>query len=185
MKKRQLRTLITVLLVAAAGWYWLAPHDLQQGPDISLLGIDGTELRLASYRGKPLLVTFWATTCQTCLREMPQLIQLYRELSPRGLEIIGIAMAYDPPNRVLALREDRQIPYPVALDIHSDAARAFDNVQLTPTTFLIAPDGHVAWRKTGELDMTELRTEILGMLQHAGTDMPCNATFNGGTTCSG
>jgi peroxiredoxin len=106
---------------------------------------------------------------------LPHLIELYRELAPHGLEIIGIAMDYDPPNHVLAMRDARQIPYPIVLDIHADAARAFGDVRATPTTFLIAPDGHVVYRKSGELSMDKLREDILGLLQQAAAAVICNA----------
>jgi peroxiredoxin len=95
---------------------------------------------------------------------MPQLIELYDELAPQGLEIIAIAMNYDPPNRVLAMSKARNIPYPIALDLHAAAAAAFGKIRLTPTSFLIAPDGRIAYRKTGALDMERLRVDILGML---------------------
>lgn len=165
--KATLITLLAAALLGALGWLWFAPAAPATSPDISLSGIDGNELRLADYRGKPLLVTFWATTCSGCLREMPHLIELYRELAPRGLEIIGITMEYDPPNLVLAMRNARQIPYPIALDINAEAAHAFGDVQLTPTTFLIAPDGRIVYRKTGEMDIGALRADILGLLQQA------------------
>ncbi len=163
--KKALITLFVVALLGIFAWLWLAPAGLRDSPDISLQSIDGKKLKLTDYRGKPLLVTFWATSCLGCIREMPHLIELYRELAPQGLEIVGIAMDYDPPNHVLAMREARRIPYPVALDIHADAARAFGNVRLTPTSFLIAPDGRIVYRKTGEMNISQLRKDILGMLQ--------------------
>jgi peroxiredoxin len=165
--KQKLITLFAVALLGVLGYLWFAPAELKSRPDINVTDIDGNELHLSDYRGRPLLVTFWATTCPGCIKEMPHLIELYRELSPQGLEIIGIAMDYDPPNHVLAMRDAKQIPYPVALDIHADAARAFGNVRLTPTSFLIAPDGHIALRKVGEMNMDRLRRDILDMLQQA------------------
>ncbi len=165
MKTRQsLVTLCAIVLLATLGYLWLAPAGLQHSPDISLVTIRGEKLQLAGYRGRPLLVTFWATTCPGCIREMPHLIELYRELHPQGLEIIGIAMDYDPPNRVLAMSKARAIPYPIALDIQADAAYAFGDVRLTPTSFLIAPDGRIVYRKTGEMDMAKVRRDILDML---------------------
>jgi peroxiredoxin len=155
---------LVLLAIAAAGYYRLLPPRVSHAPDISLLSIDGEELRLPAYRGRPVLVTFWSTTCPSCVREIPHLIELYRDLAPQGLEIIGITTAYDPPNRVLEMRNSRDIPYPVALDIHADAADAFGNVRLTPTSFLIAPDGRVVLSKVGRLDMTGLRREILAMI---------------------
>jgi peroxiredoxin len=157
-------TLIVFALLGALAWLWFAPASLKTSPDISLMTIKGEEIQLTSLQGKPLLVTFWATTCPGCLKEIPHLIELYDELAPQGLEIIGIAMDYDPPNRVLALSKARNIPYPIALDIHADAARAFGNVRLTPTSFLIAPDGRIVYQKVGTLNMVRLREDILGML---------------------
>jgi len=158
-------SLLMLLLIAAAGYYRFSPPPLALVPDITLVSVDGEELQLPAYRGKPLLVTFWSTTCPACVKEIPHLIDLYRELAPRGgLEIIGIAMAHDPPDQVLAMRKSRGIPYPVTLDINSDAAHAFGNVRVTPTSFLIAPDGRVVQRRLGNLDMEGLRREILAMI---------------------
>ncbi|MGB5441252.1 MAG: TlpA disulfide reductase family protein [Gammaproteobacteria bacterium] len=163
-------TLFAAVLLGTLAWIWLAPAGPKHSPDITLLTVDGKQLSLAGLRGKPLLLTFWATTCPGCLREMPHLIELYRELSPRGLEIIAIAMSHDKPSDVLSMRKSRNIPYPVALDIDGSAARAFGNIRLTPTSFLVAPDGRIVLRRTGELDMQKLRKNIHNMLQQAGND---------------
>lgn len=156
-----------LLLVAGLAFVWLSPGGINRAPDIAVKTIDGRTLRLAELRGRPLLVTFWATTCPGCIKEMPHLIELYRELQPRGFELIGVAMSYDPPNQVLALARAREIPYPVALDLDGTAARAFGNVRLTPTSFLIAPDGRILHQKIGELDMTYVRQLIDPLLPPA------------------
>jgi peroxiredoxin len=163
--KEILISLFAIVLLATLGYLWFAPAGLKASPDIKLVTIDGEQLQLASLRGNPLLVTFWATTCPGCIKEMPHLIELYEELSPQGLEIIGIAMDYDPPNQVLAMRNAKNIPYPIALDLDAEAARAFGNVRLTPTSFLIAPDGRIVYQKLGEMSMEKLRQDILAMLQ--------------------
>ncbi len=165
-------TLLVLLLIAAAGYFRFMSPRLDHAPEISLLSVDGEELRLSAYRGRPLLVAFWSVTCPSCIREIPHLIELYRELAPQGLEIIGIATAFDPPNRVLETRKSHGMPYPISLDIHADAARAFGNVRVTPTSFLIAPDGRIVQRKVGKLDMAGLRREILAMLAQQQDSMP-------------
>jgi len=152
------------MLVAGTCWHFLGNARLQKAPDIQVTTVEGQHIRLSSLRGRPVLVNFWSTTCVACIREMPQLTRLYRDFAPRGLEVIGIAMAYDPPNRVLDLRRARNIAYPLALDIQSDAARAFGDVRLTPTTFLIAPDGRISLRSSGELDIQKVHRLIAGML---------------------
>jgi peroxiredoxin len=154
----------TAVLLTGLGSLWLAPGRLQQAPEISFTTLRGQHLSMASLRGRPVLVNFWASTCRGCLEEMPELVKLYKDFAPRGLAVIGIAMAYDPPDHVVALSKARNIPYPIALDINSKAARAFGDVGVTPTSFLIAPDGRVVHRKTGELDIHEVRQLIAGML---------------------
>ena len=111
-----------------------------KAPGIYLSLIDGQTVNVRSYQGKPLLVTFWSITCSLCLEEIPKLTELYSELNPYGFEIIGIAMSYDPPNRVVELSKKRKIPYSIALDINSDAEMAFGRIRATPTNFLIDAD---------------------------------------------
>ena len=163
--KETLITLCALTLLATLVYLWLAPAGMKHSPDISLTTIKGEKLQLASYQGRPVLVTFWATTCPGCIKEMPHLIELYEELHPRGFEIISITMDYDPPNQVLAMSKARDIPYHVALDIQAKAARAFGDVRLTPTSFLIAPDGRIVYQKTGEMDIARVRQDILEMLE--------------------
>ena len=173
MKTRaRLIALLAVGVLGGLGYHWQASQALHNSPDISLLTVDGATLPLGSLRGRPLLVTFWATTCVSCIREIPHLAELYRELSPRGLEIIGIAMHHDPPNQVLAMRQARNIPYPIALDLEAAAAHAFGNVRVTPTSFLIAPDGRIVYRRTGSLDTARLRRDILALLPQQQASRP-------------
>ena len=107
--------LVVVLALAAIGFM---PAGLREAPSLVGQTLDGRLLTLEQLRGKPVLVTFWATTCPTCIQEMPHLIELYRDLNPKGLEMIGVAMSYDPPEQVRALAQQRQLPYPIVLDSH-------------------------------------------------------------------
>ena len=151
-------------LLAGIAYRWTAPARITVAPDVTLSTIHGDKIVLSALRGRPVLVNFWATTCPGCIREMPQLVELYRELGPKGLEVIGIAMPYDPPNLVITMSDARHIPYPIALDINGDAAHAFGNVRLTPSSFLIAPDGRIVQQKTGAIDTPELRAAIVNLL---------------------
>jgi peroxiredoxin len=155
------KVIITITaIVLAVGLGSLLRYHSDQVPELTLRTIDGRELDLSSFRGRPLLVNFWATTCVICLKEMPELIALYEELHPQGLELIAVAMAYDPPNRVVEMAELKQIPYPVALDLDSKAAKAFGDVQLTPNMFLISPQGRIDQQYIGAVKMSELRELI-------------------------
>ena len=155
---------IALAVIVAFAVVWFMPAGLRQAPPLVGQTLDGRALSLEQLRGKPVLVTFWATTCPSCIEEMPHLVELYRELNPKGLEIIGVAMAYDPPEQVRALARQRQIPYPIVLDTQEIIAREFDNVRLTPTTVLISPQGRIVHYRLGLLDMPKLRDTIQEML---------------------
>jgi peroxiredoxin len=162
--KETLIASIALAVVLAVAAVWFLPAGLRQAPPLVGQTLDGRTLTLEQLRGKPVLVTFWATTCPSCIEEMPHLVELYRELHPQGLEIIGVAMAYDPPEQVRALAARRQIPYPIVLDTQSQIAREFDNVRLTPTTVLISPEGRIVHYRLGLLDLPKLRETIRELL---------------------
>lgn len=169
-------TLGVLVLLAVIGYLSLPPAGPTSSPDITLVTADGEQLALESLRGKPLLVTFWSTTCPSCIHEMPHLAALHNELAPRGLKIIGIAMYYDPPNQVLAMRKSRNIPYTIALDMRAEAAQAFGDVRVTPSTFLIAPDGRIVYRQAGMLSMERVKKRILTLLDN---EVAENRVFSG------
>lgn len=157
-----------VVMLAITGWIWLGSSATASAPDVELLTTTGSKLRLSALRNRPVLVTFWATTCSSCIAELPELKALYRKLSPRGLEVIGIAVYYDPPVQVMDMVKQREIPYPVAFDLDRSAMHAFGlRRAITPTSFLIAPDGRIVMRKSGVLDMQTVEQTIRSMLPAA------------------
>ena len=165
MNKRSLIAIpLSIIFAASVLWLWFSPSGLSKAPNIKLAITDGTIIELQQLRGNPVLVTFWATSCKGCVREMPHLMALYDELSDDGFEIIGISMPYDPPNQVVNMIAERDIPYPIAIDIEGNAVLAFGDVLVTPTSFLIAPDGTIVQHSIGEMDMNKLRDTIILML---------------------
>lgn len=162
--EKRLAGLLALALIAAIACLWLFTARPQTAPDIAVKTLDGEVIDLGALRGRPLLVSFWATTCAACVKELPELIALYHELAPKGLQVIAVAMPDDPPNRVIAMRDARRIPYPIALDLDAGVAMAFGGVSMTPTTFLIAPDGRVITHNTGRMDVEKMRRRILNLL---------------------
>ena len=126
-------------------------------------GIDGNAINLGQYQGSPLLVSFWATSCAICLQEIPHLIELYHELRSTELEIIGIAMHYDPPDLVIDYAQDQSIPYPIALDISGDAVAELGGIELTPTNLLFDRDGILVQRLAGKINISKLKEDILSL----------------------
>lgn len=156
--------LILLLLAAAVGVYFYTTSP--KHPDISKVSftlLDGRQFETTQLQGKPLLVTFWATTCASCIKEIPDLIKLYNKYSPRGLEIIAVAMPYDRPDHVLEMVKTRKLPYPVALDIEAKIVRAFGNIRVTPNNFLITPNGKIIKHQIGILDIADTEQLLQSM----------------------
>jgi peroxiredoxin len=153
------------LLVVMATFYVYRHHEASRAPDVVFTTIEGRKIALRELRGHPVLVTFWASDCRSCIEEMPWLAEIYRQYAERGLRMIGVAMHYDAPARVLAITSAKGLPYPVALDLQARYAQAFAEVDLVPNSFLIAPNGEMAMHRLGLLDIPELKARIEAMLQ--------------------
>ncbi|MCC8404295.1 TlpA family protein disulfide reductase [Paraburkholderia sp. MMS20-SJTN17] len=151
-----LRYLIAVAVaVALAVAGYLAFAGQQRVPDATFTLLSGQKLTTADLKGKVYLVNFWATSCDTCMKEMPQMVETYNRFKGQGLEFVAVAMNYDAPMYVTNYTQTRQLPFKVAMDDGS-AARQFGNVQLTPTTFVIDKDGKILKRYVGEPQFAEL-----------------------------
>lgn len=125
-------------------------------PQVTFVSLQGDKITTAGLRGKVVLVNFWATDCVICIREMPGITATYNKYRMQGFETIAVAMRHDPPNYVLAYVENNRLPFTVALDPMGDLAKAFGDVKLTPTTFVIDKQGRVVMRIAGEPDFAKL-----------------------------
>lgn len=143
-----------VLAIAIAGYLSLATRTA--APAVTFTSLSGEKITPESLRGKVVLVNFWATSCTTCIKEMPDMVKTYNEFRGKGLEFVAVAMSYDPPNYVLNYTQTRSLPFKVALDADGAAAKAFGDVKLTPTTFVIDKQGNILKRYVGEPDFAEL-----------------------------
>ena len=134
-------------------------------PDITLTTLNGKQLRMSELRGKVVLVNFWATTCTTCVSEMPKMVETYKTFAPRGYEMVAIAMGYDRPDWVLNFTQQHALPFAVVLDLKSEAEQAFGGVRLTPTSFLIDKQGRIVQRYLGTPDFARLNEKIEALLK--------------------
>ncbi|MBW8327928.1 MAG: TlpA family protein disulfide reductase [Thiobacillus sp.] len=149
--------LIAVAVLAIVGALAYALMHTPGAPASTFTTLEGKPIVLDELRGKVVLVNFWATSCPGCIKEMPGMVETYIQYKSRGFEIVAVAMSYDPPNYVANFVQTRQLPFPVALDVDGAHARAFGNVQLTPTSFIIGKDGRILEQKLGELDFVKLK----------------------------
>jgi len=159
--KSKHRTLLVVffIIVALFAVNWLNSGSNMR-PDLTFTDIDGQSHSLEQYNGKPILVTFWATDCTGCIQEMPELIALHKQYSDQGLVMIDIAMSHDSPKHIKAMRDERKLPFIITWDKDNEMALAFDNVRVTPTHFLIEPNGEISMRKIGSLNHIILEDKL-------------------------
>lgn len=156
-KKRSwlgISALVVVLAIAVAGYFSL--NRGTAAPAVTYTSLSGEKISSESLRGKVVMVNFWATSCVTCIKEMPDMVKTYNKFQGKGLEFVAVAMSYDQPNYVLNYAQTRSLPFKVALDTDGALAKAFGDIKLTPTTFVIDKKGNILKRYVGEPNFAEL-----------------------------
>ncbi len=152
-------SLLAAIFLAVLGFlFYQSLGGKQAAPDVTYVNLKGEKISTESLRGKVVMVNFWATSCTTCVAEMPQMVETYDKYHTKGLEFVAVAMSYDQPNYVVNFAETRQLPFHVALDLQGKLAQAFGDVKLTPTTFVIDKDGNILKRYVGQPSFSELHT---------------------------
>lgn len=164
MKVKKLLAILLIAILISMLWLWQTTSN-SIAPNEIFTTITGKKIELAALQGKPVIITFWATDCAGCIKEIPHLIELYEQYHSKGLEIIAVAMYYDPPNHVVEMTKAKQLPYDVALDLSAQHAMAFGQVQFTPSTFLISSTGNIVLRKTGIFDLKKMKNQIENILK--------------------
>ena len=120
--------LLPLLLVVAIAWSLFQTSGISTAPESSFVLLDGSQKTTADYKGKVTLVNFWATSCVTCVAEMPKIIATYDKYHPRGFETLAVAMSYDPPSYVVNFAETRKLPFKVAIDNSGAVAKAWGEI---------------------------------------------------------
>ena len=133
-------------------------------PSSTFVLLDGSSQTTADLKGKVTLVNFWATSCTTCVAEMPQIVATHDKFKARGYETIAVAMQYDPPSYVVNFAETRKLPFKVAIDNTGAVAKAWGDVKLTPTTYIVNKQGEIVKRYVGAPDFAELHKLIEKLL---------------------
>lgn len=161
-------------MVVVAGLYLVARHHELGGigvtviehplaPDFSLPQLSGQQLHLSDYRGKLILLDFWATWCEPCRKEIPAFVALQNKYRDHGFQIVGVSMD-DGPEPVRDFYQQFNMNYPVVM---GDAATGelYGGVLGLPMAFLIDRDGHIYSKHVGATDISVFETEIESLLR--------------------
>jgi peroxiredoxin len=151
------------MLAALAAGLQACTHA-QAAPESTFVLLDGSKKTTTDFKGKVVLVNFWATSCVTCVAEMPKLISTHQKYAAQGYDTLAVAMSYDPPSYVVNYTETRQLPFKVAIDNTGEVAKAWGDVKLTPTTYLVNKRGEIVKQYIGEPDFTALHLLIEKLL---------------------
>ena len=136
----------------------------QVAPESTFVLLDGSKMTTNDLKGKVTLVNFWATSCTTCIKEMPEVISTYNKYKSQGYDTVAVAMSYDPPSYVVNFTETRKLPFKVAIDNTGAVAKARGDVQLTPTTYVVNKRGEIVKRYVGEPNFAALHQLIEKLL---------------------
>ncbi|MGZ5847908.1 MAG: TlpA family protein disulfide reductase [Ramlibacter sp.] len=162
MKKALIGIGVAALVAAGAAVYLTTGSTA--APASTFVLLDGSKKTTADLKGRVTLVNFWATSCVTCVGEMPKIVATYDKYKDRGYDTLAVAMSYDPPAYVVNYTETRKLPFQVAIDNTGAVAKAWGDVQLTPTTFVVDKKGESVKRSVGEPNFAELHQLIEKLL---------------------
>ncbi|MDT7834274.1 TlpA family protein disulfide reductase [Aquabacterium sp. OR-4] len=167
--RRHLATAALLATAAVAGWlvWGGSAGERQPAPAVSYTLLDGQQQALSQLKGQVVLVNFWATSCSTCVAEMPEIVATFEKYKGRGYQTVAVAMSYDPPAYVANFASSRKLPFGVAIDNTGAVAQGFGQVQLTPTTFLINKRGEIVKRYVGKPDFEALHALVEKLLAEA------------------
>jgi cytochrome c biogenesis protein CcmG, thiol:disulfide interchange protein DsbE len=168
-----LATIALVLGAVVVVYFERLPHSLsavssgatkhQLAPDFTLPTPDGRDLQLSSYRGKVVLLDFWATWCDPCREEIPHFVELQQKYGNRGLQIIGVSMD-DSPEPVRPFYQRFHMNYPVVMGT-AKTGELYGGILGLPISFLIGRDGRIYAKHIGATDASVFEREIKHLIE--------------------
>jgi cytochrome c biogenesis protein CcmG, thiol:disulfide interchange protein DsbE len=130
--------------------------------DLTLKDMNGAEVRLADYKGKVVILNFWATWCGPCQAEIPELIETYKKYKEQGVVVLGVSVD-DTAETLRAYAAEKKMNYPVLL-WHEGLDEAYGPLLGVPITFFIGRDGMIHEKHMGPVDKEQVEREIKTLL---------------------
>jgi peroxiredoxin len=165
--KRVLYVAAAAALVAIGVVIYGDDSGSSAAPQSTFVLLDGSTKTTDDLKGRVTLVNFWATSCTACVAEMPRIIATHDKYRAQGYDTMAVAMSYDPPSYVVNFSQTRKLPFNVAIDNTGAIAKAWGDVQLTPTTYVVNKHGQIVKRYVGEPNFAELHLLIEKLLAEA------------------
>jgi len=138
-------------------------HERQMAPDFELKDADGRTVQLSDYRGKVVLLNFWATWCGPCKIEIPWFVEFEKEFKDEGFAVLGISLDEDGWDVVKPYLEENRVNYRVLMG-NDEVAMLYGGVDSLPTTFLIDREGRIASVHVGLVSRADYENDITMLL---------------------
>ncbi|MFA5596092.1 MAG: TlpA disulfide reductase family protein [Pusillimonas sp.] len=151
----KLKIIIVAAVVAIGLLAWQLGSPSRSAPQVSFTSLQDKTFTTADLENKVVLVKFWTTDCVTCIKQMPDMTETYTTLAPEGYDVIAVALQRDNPDFVRNFAQTRALPFTVVYDADGSIAKAFGDIQLTPTGFLLDKQGNIVKRYLGNYDKNE------------------------------
>ena len=187
MSTRRLLSVLAIALLAGCFLYFYAPRpravrtgpvkpdkDRHQAPDFALKDVNGQTVRLSDYRGKVVLLDFWATWCGPCQIEIPWFVDLERRNKDKGFAVLGVSMDDDGWESVKPFLSQLGVNYRVVIG-DGETAQLYGGVDALPTTFLIDRGGKIAAVHVGLTDRRDFEDGVEQLLQSPAPVVPAGA----------
>ncbi len=174
---------LVVVALVVSGMLYFASHKARRAsgnplppgiakstaaPDFALESLDGKSTKLSDFRGKAVLLNFWATWCEPCKIEMPWFVEMQNQYGPQGLQIIGVAMDDSSKDDIAKFAKGMGVNYPVLIGKES-VAEAYGGVPALPESFLIGRDGKIVDRIIGLKGKPEIEDSVKKALESPDT----------------
>lgn len=153
-------SLFFLVIISGANLWQYVLKPAEAAPVINFKTIDNQTLDLQALQGKPVLISFWATSCGLCLSEIDDLVSLHNKYQAQGYTTIAVSLSYDSLVAIKRLQAQKSLPYPLVYDEKGEYAKAFGGVQMTPTHFLINADGTIAAKNVGVVHVEKMEAWI-------------------------
>ena len=140
-----------------------APAAKMVAPRLQLQSIEGKTVRLSDYKGKVVVLNFWATWCPPCREEIPDLVSLQKQYAARGVVVLGVSMDEGGPAKVARFAKKYGINYPVVMG-DEKTSENFGGIQVLPTTFIIDREGNIVDGLQGGADRAGFEEKIKPIL---------------------
>jgi len=137
----------------------------QPAPDFALQSLDGKTVKLSDFRGKAVLLNFWATWCEPCKIEMPWFVDFEKKYGSQGLEVLGVAMDDASPSEISSFAQKLGVNYPVLIG-KEEVGGQYGGIEYLPSTFYISRDGKILDHVFGLVSRSEIESNIQKALGH-------------------